>query len=230
MITSVFKSPQHLNVVQVGSNDGITGDPLRPYIEPYGWGGILIEPVPSLFHKLQKLYYNNPRIRTWSVAIGACIGITTFYYVPDDIHLHVPDLPAWVTQLGSFSKDHITKHCDGKLNDHVQSMTINVMTLNDVLEIMDDPVDLIHIDAEGHDYDILHTIDFTVHKPSAIMFEHYHMTDDQKESVIDLLHSAGYIIARCGHMDTIVVDPSHPNIHYCSDLNTIKGSMSFSNN
>ena len=38
-----------LNAIQVGSNDGLSNDPLRRFIVEFDWRAILVEPVPELF-------------------------------------------------------------------------------------------------------------------------------------------------------------------------------------
>ena len=38
--------------VQIGSNDGVTSDPLQYFVDRYAWSGILVEPVPHVFERL----------------------------------------------------------------------------------------------------------------------------------------------------------------------------------
>jgi hypothetical protein len=35
--------------IQIGANNGMTGDPIRKYILKYHWRGILVEPQPDIF-------------------------------------------------------------------------------------------------------------------------------------------------------------------------------------
>ncbi|MFO1348206.1 MAG: hypothetical protein U1F12_06435 [Pseudomonadales bacterium] len=39
--------------VNIGANDGITNDPIFPFIEKYNWHGIQVEPVLSTFNQLK---------------------------------------------------------------------------------------------------------------------------------------------------------------------------------
>ena len=39
---------------------------------------------------------------------------------------------------------------------------------------------LLHVDAEGHDYEVLKTLDFAKHAPLSIFVEHKHLSDAQK--------------------------------------------------
>jgi hypothetical protein len=51
-------------VVQIGSNNGKSGDPIyRIILQRKGWKGLFVEPVPYLFHQLKTNYGNNPRFK-----------------------------------------------------------------------------------------------------------------------------------------------------------------------
>src|SRR5215831_17926003 len=42
--------------VQIGAYDGVSTDPLRKYIERFGWKGIMLEPQPGPAAKLRRIY------------------------------------------------------------------------------------------------------------------------------------------------------------------------------
>src|SRR6266702_2735109 len=46
-----------IGFIQIGSNDGISGDPLREFIVASAkWHGAFVEPVPQIFEKLRQNY------------------------------------------------------------------------------------------------------------------------------------------------------------------------------
>ena len=51
------RSPEFF-FIQVGANDGRTGDPIRKHIERYQWRGLLLEPLPNVFEVLTRNYQN----------------------------------------------------------------------------------------------------------------------------------------------------------------------------
>ena len=59
---------KHLNAIQVGSNDGLSNDPLRKFIVNNDWNAVLIEPVPNLFNRLVNLYSDNPKVTVLNLA------------------------------------------------------------------------------------------------------------------------------------------------------------------
>lgn len=58
-----------LTFVQVGVFDGITHDPLRKYIEKFGWRGILMEPQSKAAQRLRDLCRGIDRIKVMQAAL-----------------------------------------------------------------------------------------------------------------------------------------------------------------
>ena len=63
-----------LNAIQVGSNDGISNDPLRKYIVNNHWNAILIEPVLKYFDSLRLLYAGCENISVLNYAVSPAGG------------------------------------------------------------------------------------------------------------------------------------------------------------
>ena len=186
--------------VKVGANDGVTGDPVSDILlaDPK-WKGLLIEPVPYCFDRLKASFHNSERFCLEQVAIGAAAGHATFYYVDPKAAEHIPGLPGWYDQLGSFDRNHIVKHLDGVLTPFIIECNVEVCSLNDVLKRNGiRKVHLLHIDTEGHDYEVLKTLDFAGQSPAAIFVEHKHVPDAQKPEMLSLLRKHGYSVDDCG--------------------------------
>jgi len=136
-------------LVQIGSNDGKTGDPLFPLLQKYqSWKALFVEPVPYLYKRLSE-NYTASRFTLENVAIGEA-GNMNFYWVDPKAKDHLPDLPYWYDQLGSFDRNHIVKHLDGVLEPYILSAEISCITLDTLLDrntISD--IGILHIDTEG---------------------------------------------------------------------------------
>jgi FkbM family methyltransferase len=186
--------------VKVGANDGITGDPCSDILLAHAnWRGLLIEPVPYCFDRLKHNFQDSGRFCFEQVAIGASAGEVTFYYVDEKASRSVPGLPTWFDQLGSFDRNHILKHLDGTLEPFIIECKVQVCPLSDVLmrnRIQE--IHLLHIDTEGHDYEVLKTLDFGKFAPLSILVEHIHLSDTQKPEMLHLLHTNGYAVRDCG--------------------------------
>ena len=170
-------------VVQIGSNDGKTGDPLYPLLQKYPqWRGLFVEPLPNSFAKLKANYPDANRFQLENVAINEGQRMT-FYWVDPKAKEALPDLPYWYDQLGSFDKNHILKQLDGVLEPFIRTTElegINLATLlsrNDVKDIS-----ILHIDAEGYDWKILSQLDLTLYQPLFILYEYHHLSEEALES------------------------------------------------
>ncbi len=96
--------------VQIGANDGDTGDPLRLQIERRRWRGVMVEPVPYVFRKLREKYGEHARIRLEMSAIAARPGVLPFYHLREA--LPGEKVWRWYHVLGSFRREVILKHAD----------------------------------------------------------------------------------------------------------------------
>ena len=186
--------------LQVGSNDGVHNDPIFPISSSNDlWSGILIEPVPYLFERLKSNYINSTRFIFENVAIGKMAGKIPFYYVSERAQHDRHDLPEWHDQLGSFDKNHILKHMDAQLEPFIEAMDVVVCTLADVLARHGwQTIDLLHIDAEGHDWEILSATDLFALSPKMVIIEHSHLSAENRCRARQKLVDAGYNVRQIG--------------------------------
>ena len=186
--------------VKVGANDGITGDPCSDILlANTNWRGLLIEPVPYCFDRLKANFKDTQRFCFEQVAIGAPAGHASFYYVDAKANQAVPDLPPWFDQLGSFDRNHIVKHLNGRLEPFIIECKVEVCPLSDlIVRNRIQKVHLLHVDAEGHDYEVLKTLDFAQHAPMSIFIEHRHLSRARRSDMLRLLRQHGYAVRDCG--------------------------------
>ena len=191
----VFAGQERLYCVQIGSNDGLQGDPLNAlFREQPGWGALFVEPVPSLFARLRNNYPDASRFRAANVAVSGVRGTLSFYTVSERAREAFGDsLPYWFDQLGSFNREHILRHLDGRLEPYIVEIEVPAMTLDDLLrEHSVDQVDLLHSDTEGHDLVVLQGLDFSRFRPRAILYEHKHLSVDDQRRARELVSGQGY--------------------------------------
>src|ERR1700751_3957457 len=87
-------------VVEVGANDGKTGDPIFHLIRPNAESkALLIEPVPYLFERLQRNYSDLPGCILANVAIAAVSGSASIYHIDPDARKYFPALPPYFEEL-----------------------------------------------------------------------------------------------------------------------------------
>jgi FkbM family methyltransferase len=186
--------------VQVGSNDGLNGDPLHNLIKSNPrWKGIFIEPVKYAFDRLRSNYNGDARFVFENIAISESPGEADFFYVSEDAKTKLGELPYWYDQLGSFDREHIVKHLEGQLEPFIVKERVKCETLTHVLNRNHvSKIDLLHIDVEGFDYNILSKVDFLRYRPDVILFEHKHLTQNNRRNARLLLKSYGYTLGVFG--------------------------------
>lgn len=180
----------HVFVVQIGSNDGKTGDPIYPIFRKRRcWGGLFVEPIPYLMEKLQRNYSFSSGCK-FECAVVNDGQPATLYYLDPQVTVDNPELPGWYEQLGSLNPDHASgvPGINGMLSVYRKERAVNGITFEKLLEkhqVSD--FDLLHIDAEGFDWKILSQVDLVKYKPKIILFEHKCLAPEEKEQACDFV-------------------------------------------
>lgn len=188
-----------VNFLQIGSNDGVTSDPVHDLVVRYGWRGVLVEPVPAIFERLERNYASTAGIKLANIAIGKENGHRIFYTVHK-----LPDDPAWADQIGSFDRRHVLRHVNAipNLEQRIVPIEVRVETLTSILRSIAS-VDLLHVDAEGTDGVILRQVPLEgPHQPEAILFEHRHLDSEERAEIQQRF--AAYK-STVGHRDTLLL-------------------------
>ena len=178
-----YYASRHKDVmfVQIGSYNGIDGDPLARWIDHNpGWRGIMVEPVPAHFEALRKLRGDNLRIRLVRAAITDHNGT---------VDMTVVEGSASASMLSSVDADTVRKH--GVATSKTHQLSVPAMTFQSLIEGAP-PIDDLHIDAEGHDAVILDQVDFVRVRPAVVMFESMHLSVEDRERCETRLIEAGY--------------------------------------
>lgn len=192
-------SGRNLFVVEIGSNDGKSGDPLYPLIQRHrSWQVLFVEPVPFLFERLKNNFRGDPRFRFEQVAIAERPQVMPFYHVAEDARREVPYLPEFVEQLGSFSRPNLERHLGGPLDRFIVKAEIEALPLAAVLDRQRvERIDVLLIDTEGYDWQVLKQLDLTRYSPSVIYVEHKHLSPDERTAMREFLRD--YEINDLGH-------------------------------
>ena len=186
--------------VQVGSNDGFSNDPFCDWVIRSNTHAYFFEPVPSCFSRLVANYMsrvstsNQSRLHFFNEAVTEEESDLVFFSVSDEAQSELgPRLPYWWDQLGSFDRFHITKHLDGMLEPFIVETQVKTVSLAGFIEREGlQRIDVLHIDAEGHDFKVLSSLDFDRIKPRIILIEHKHLSESDRQSLFELLGRWGY--------------------------------------
>ena len=181
--------------VEIGANDGEQHDHLGPLIRAYRWRGVMVEPVPYVFAKLERNYAGINRVALENVAIADRDGTKPFYHLGAVEDHERAGLPRWYDGIGSFSRaaviDHVRLIPD--IERRLVATQVTCLTFASLCERHGfGDIDLLVIDTEGYDHEILRHIDFTRYRPALVVYEHYHLDPDDLAQTRELMRSAGY--------------------------------------
>lgn len=164
--------------VQIGSNDGKTGDPLYAWISASDhWTGVLVEPLDALIERLKCNYaMRHSGLTVEPVLISHTPGTKTLYTIDTSALERLPKLPAWYDHLASFDPGHLVRNLGESIRPFIRPVEREAITLDDLFSRNQvDQLDLLHIDTEGHDYHIARKLDLTRFQPKILIIEYCHL-------------------------------------------------------
>jgi FkbM family methyltransferase len=205
-VTAAFASDHpRAVVIEVGAHDGIQRDPLRRHVLTCDWTTYLLEPVPAVFEKLQRNVRFVDGAHPVNVAIAGQDRPLPFFQVrpPEPGEEVWP----WYDALGSFDREVVLSHVEQipDIAERIVSVDVPALTARTFLaDHAIDRVDLLQIDTEGYDLVVLEQFDIASLQPFLVIYEHWHLDDDQRGAAERLLASAGYELRSEG-LDTIAM-------------------------
>jgi FkbM family methyltransferase len=173
-ILEYFKNPKEVFFLDIGAFDGRVLSNTHA-LALLGASGVCVEPSPSVFPYLQKLYRDNTRIKLYDFAIAEEDGEMDFFDSNGDAlsTLCKEDIAAWEKYGHKFTKT-----------------TVKVKTIKNLLALSGiTKVDFLTIDAEGYDFQILKQIDLTSLGVKMICIECPH---EKRNPVKQYLGERGY--------------------------------------
>ena len=189
--------------VQIGAFDGTTYDPLHEHVRKGLWHGILVEPQPRYFGRLVQSYNRRDELSFVNAAIDRDRGSRVLFCVENARGEPIDRL----AHLASFSRERLVEwqRSDGRRyaqsGIRIGGTSVRCLTFDDLLADVDH-IDLLHIDAEGYDFELLKLFDFNRFAPEIVRFEHAALSRDEWDEAVRLLARNGYRTIREEHDTT----------------------------
>ena len=193
------RSTGKVRFVQIGANDGLRNDPVREFIIRDHWEGVLIEPLPEVFELLKRNYAKRSGLTFLNAAIAQEEGSLSFWtFQPEFLRSLPVEARMDYLRKASFDKEHVKKFLQDQPDSVLREIPVPCLTLSGVVKrYLPGGIDLLVIDAEGHEPQIIRSIDFSVVQPRAIFFESHHIAA-QMPALTRLFESAGYRVEHIG--------------------------------
>lgn len=197
-----FLLRRSISLMQIGAHDGDTADPIsRLLLEHDRYSGILLEPQPIPFARLQKRYASvSNRIHCLNCAIGPRdVSTSRLYYIPEDVARN-HGMSDWSSMLSSFHRGHLEDHFRGI---PISSMEVDVISIDEAMQRASfQHIDALVIDVEGAEAQIIPSIDFDETRVEFLCFEHIHLSHGSRETINNQLLRSGFKL-RTLSLDTI---------------------------
>src|SRR5262249_23534355 len=186
--------------VNIGANDGVSNDPIYPFLPEYDWRGIVVEPLAPMIEELRRNYRDFPGIVFEQAAIAA---------TPRPFH----SLPAsagyertWTKQVGTLNPAALAKTIDrmrtyefdgpvpAGLERSVATVEVPCLTFEALMtKHRVERVDFLSIDAESADYEIFCSIDLDRWRPAILCIETGDMRAVEHADFERRARGAGYL-------------------------------------
>ncbi len=196
--------------LQIGANDGLRSDPIREFVVRDAWKGLMIEPIPTSYELLVEnyKYLSGRELFFLNAAVTEAHGGNIPFYTYDEEKMDDYTLEEKMDYLrkASFDRKHLENFAHSKnknpdnLIKEVQIPTVNINLLADEYPILNQ-LNLLVIDAEGHEWVILKSLEFNRIKPDIIFYESHNLSADKdpgkylQENGFDLTKIGGDTLA-----------------------------------
>ncbi len=138
-----------INFLQIGAMDGVKHDELYRYVVNNNWTGVLVEPLPDMFHRLLQNYQDRPGLKFECSAIADTDGPVVMNRIPIE-KVQDSEVPDWAEGCSTM----ITEGYIDDLLPHMIRETVRGITLKTLYEKHGDKYDFVQVDTEGFDYNI----------------------------------------------------------------------------
>lgn len=199
-ISYALRGIKKIVIIEVGANDGKTGDPLYEIIKRNPEGcAILIEPIPYLFNQLKQTYSDCDHCIFENIGIAAESGEMSIFYADANARLSMPELPHYFKELASFDRSRISNLLGEKGKEFLCEELVKTMPLKALMNHHSiNHVDLLQVDTEGYDFEVLKTFPFDTTRPQVVCFEHCHFTSDDRSASRQMMAQNGYHVEQWG--------------------------------
>jgi len=194
-----------VNFIQIGASDGLRWDPFRRFIIREKWNGVFVEPLPNVFSILKSnyAYMKNQKFGFVNAAIstGENDHIDIWSYSEEFCNTLSLEERLYYLRKSSLDKKHVEASLQefDDVSSKIVCFRVKCISINELIEqyIGNNKINLILIDAEGHDDMIVRTIDFERFQPDAILFEAHNLAA-RKQKIHDYLKEKNYTVTNIG--------------------------------
>ncbi|MFY7729232.1 MAG: FkbM family methyltransferase [Flavobacterium sp.] len=192
-----FKNKRNGTYIELGALDGVLYSNTKFFEDQLGWTGVLIEPHPIQFQRLQQTRPNNV----------LCNDLVSCKTEPQTFRFFTNGMAAISGIENTIPSLHFDLWFDSiEYSDLPQSaLDIKPRTLSEIIKCTNyTHFDLLSLDVEGHEYEVLQSWDFSV-PIDVILIEMLGRNAERDELCRQILRDNGYVFDRVLHHNEIWV-------------------------
>jgi len=191
--------------VQIGANDGLLDDPIVKMVKAWNLCGVLVEPMPDYFQRLQENYSGIKGVCFENCAVSDRDGTCSLYRFRSPESLH-----PLAAGHASLDRRHLVKqsrYMPGS-EEQIEEIKVTALSLDSLFAKHSiSCIDLLQVDTEGYDYEIVRMTMNTSVRPAIINYERVNLSVNQQYRCRTLLDSQGYAMMDHGG-DTLAIRES----------------------
>ena len=202
VVEAQLRQSDNFFFLQLGANDGAMDDPIRELVLKHDLAGLMVEPLPDMFEKLQANFARQTRLIYENVAITSEPGQVPIFRVAAETagpeHWH---------GMASLSREHLIK--EGAPEAMIRGCVVQAMTMQALLDKHGiRHLDLLQVDTEGYDFEILKFVLACGLQPRIINYEHCHLPPHTRHAAQRTLVDRGYRFLEIGKDTLALLDPA----------------------
>ncbi len=177
-LNRLLPQDEAVTFLQAGANDGITLDPYREFILRPNFRGVLVEPAPYPFKKLQAGYRHKTGLHYEDCLISYPPGETVDFYTFSEEFLAGRLDACQLSMLSSLSSEQLAQALAGQQDcrPHIVRTQVTGRTIEQLmLKHGYTGFDCLFIDIEGYEPRVLLSMDYALVRPKMIAFESLHL-------------------------------------------------------
>ena len=155
----------------------------------------MVEPVPYVFERLRANYDGIDRVAVENAAVAEHDGTLPFFHLAEAEGAERERVPEWYSKVGSFSREQVLSHGDEipGLEERIVRTEVPALTLESLCAKHGvERIDLLVVDAEGHDRRIVEQLDLDRRRPRVLVYEHLHLSAGDRRELRAWLEDGGY--------------------------------------
>ena len=212
LLSDEFSNNEFKHLIQVGGNDGVSGDPIRKYLIKKGnYKADIFEPLHYYFQKLTKLYEDRDDINLIQKFVSDNkIKNNEIFFIPSEIASTMDGegpFNGWAHGQGSFSREFIENEIEknsfrgkeyiNKIQFFKSSIKSEIVSTIGISEIFVDnkQQNLLIIDVQGSEFNVINSINFENQKFNLIYYEDENPFSISSRKIRKLLKSKKYYFA-----------------------------------